>query len=91
MLKAGTQTLLVTFTPAGATDYTTATATVMLTVNSVTPTVKVTPSALSVTTAQVLAVPVTVNGEHANPNKTTAAKVDSPVGTYPIKIARGPL
>jgi len=39
VLGAGTQTLLVTFTPADAVDYTTATATVSLTVGKATPTI----------------------------------------------------
>jgi centrosomal CEP192-like protein len=39
VLKAGTQTLSATFTPTDTTDYTTATATVALTVNQATPTV----------------------------------------------------
>ena len=39
VLSAGTQTLSVTFTPTDAIDYTTATATVRLTVNQVTPTI----------------------------------------------------
>jgi len=39
VLKAGAQTLSVTFTPTDTTDYTTATATVALTVNQATPTI----------------------------------------------------
>jgi hypothetical protein len=40
VLKAGSQALSVTFTPTDTTDYTTATATVGLTVNTATPTIK---------------------------------------------------
>jgi hypothetical protein len=48
MLTAGTQVLSVTFTPTDATDYTTATATVSLTVNQATPSVAwATPAAIT--------------------------------------------
>ena len=51
VLGAGTQTLTVTFTPTDATDYTTATATVMLTVNQATPTIAwPTPASIAVGT-----------------------------------------
>ena len=52
MLKAGSQTLSVTFTPTDTTDYTTATATVTLTVNKATPTITwATPAAITYGTA----------------------------------------
>jgi hypothetical protein len=50
--KAGTQTLSVTFTPTDTTDYSTATATVSLTVNQATPTITwATPASISSGTA----------------------------------------
>jgi hypothetical protein len=52
MLSAGSQTLTVTFTPTGTTDYTTATETVSLTVNQATPTITwATPAAIAYGTA----------------------------------------
>jgi hypothetical protein len=52
VLGAGSQTLLVTFSPTDSTDYTTATASVTLTVNKATPTVTwSTPAAVTVGTA----------------------------------------
>jgi N-acetylneuraminic acid mutarotase len=52
VLTAGTQTLSVTFTPTDTADYTTATATVQLTVNQVTPTISwSTPAAITYGTA----------------------------------------
>jgi hypothetical protein len=52
LLKAGTQTLSVTFTPADTTDYTTAKATVALTVNKATPAITwATPTAITYGTA----------------------------------------
>ena len=62
VLSAGTQTLSVTFTPTDATDYSTAMATVQLTVNKATPKVTVTPSSSSMGTAQTLSVPVVMSG-----------------------------
>ena len=48
LLKAGTQTLSVTFTPTNSTDYATAKGTVTLTVDKVTPTIKwATPAAIT--------------------------------------------
>jgi hypothetical protein len=48
VLAAGVQTLSVTFTPTDTTDYTTATATVQLTINKVTPTIAwATPAAIA--------------------------------------------
>jgi hypothetical protein len=52
VLKAGAQTLSVTFTPTDTTDYTTATATVLLTVNQATPAISwTTPAAITYGTA----------------------------------------
>ena len=52
MLTAGSQTLSVTFTPTDSTDYTTATATVQLTVNKATPAITwATPAAIPYGTA----------------------------------------
>ncbi len=52
VLKAGSQTLSVTFTPTDTTDYTTATATVTLTVNQATPAITwATPAAITYGTA----------------------------------------
>jgi len=52
VLGAGSQTLSVTFTPTNTTDYTTATATVQLTVNQATPTITwATPAAITYGTA----------------------------------------
>ncbi len=52
VLGAGTQTLMATFTPTDTTDYSTTTATVMLTVNQATPTITwATPAAITYGTA----------------------------------------
>ena len=70
VLAAGAQSLGVTFTPTDIADYTTATASVPLTVNAVaasTPTVTVTPASFSITTAQALKVTVTVSGSGGTP------------------------
>jgi len=72
VLPAGSQTLSVTFTPTDSIDYTTATATVQLTVNKAIPTVTATPSATSITTAQTLSVAVQVSGGSGNPTPTGA-------------------
>jgi subtilase family serine protease len=62
VLGAGSPTLSVTFTPTDMTDYNTNVATVQLTVNKASPSVTVTPSASSITTAQALSVTVAVSG-----------------------------
>ena len=74
---AGPQTLTATFTPTDATDYTTAAASVTLTVNKATPTVLVTPSPSSITTAQPLFVTVAVNGGSGNPTPTGSVRLTS--------------
>jgi hypothetical protein len=55
VLGVGPQTLSVTLTPTDATDYTTATTTVQLTVNQATPTVSAWPTASAITFGQTLA------------------------------------
>jgi TolB protein len=62
VLRGGSYTLTAAFTPTDSTDYTTAAATVSITVNQATPTVKVAPSSSSITTAQALTVSVVVHG-----------------------------
>ncbi len=73
LLPTGSQTLSVTFTPSDKTDYTTATGTVLQVVTAaatIVPTVKVTTSATSITTAQVLEVTVAVSGASGKPAPT---------------------
>jgi hypothetical protein len=99
VLAAGTHTLTATFTPADSTDYTTATATVHLTVN---------PGVLTVTAnnasrvfgaanpAFTAAISGFVNGDTQSVVSgaaalTTTATAASPVGTYPIDAAQGTL
>jgi hypothetical protein len=69
---AGAQTLSLTFTPTDTADYTTATASVTLTVNKVTPSMSVLPSALSITTTQPLNVTVSIgaSGSGMTPSGT---------------------
>jgi hypothetical protein len=69
VLTAGTQTLKVTFTPTDTTDYTTATATVPLTVNQATPTITW-PSASAITYGQTLA------------SSTLTGGASTPAGTF---------
>jgi hypothetical protein len=66
VLNAGQQTLSVTLTPTDTTDYTTATATVALTVNQATPSVTTWPTASSITYGQTLA-SSTLTGGASNP------------------------
>jgi hypothetical protein len=70
VLPAGQRTLSVTFTPTDAVNYTTATASVSLVVNLVTPTLTLTPSATSITTTQTLTVTVAVSGGNGSPTPT---------------------
>ena len=70
MNTAGAQTLSVTFTPNDTTSYNSATGSVTLTVNAVspvTPTVAVNPTSSGITTAQSLSVTVTVSGTSGAP------------------------
>jgi hypothetical protein len=99
VLKAGSQTLSVTFTPTDTTDYTTATKTVTLTVNKAVLTV----TANNATRAFGAANPTFtdtitgfVNGDTQSvvtgaASLTTTATTTSPVGTYPITAAIGTL
>jgi len=62
VLGAGTQTLSTTFTPTDSTNYTTATASVTLTVGKTSPILTITPSASPITTAQPLTVTIAASG-----------------------------
>jgi len=100
LLKAGAQTLSVTFTPTDATDYASATATVTLTVNQEILYVtaygqsKIYGAALPTLT---YAFAGFVKGDTAAtattgvPSLTTTATVSSSVGTYPITVTAGTL
>jgi hypothetical protein len=87
VLSVGTQTLSVTFTPTDASNYTTFTQTVSLTVNKTTLTV----SAANANRFYNAANPTftgtvtgAVNGDTFTESLTTTAILSSPVGTYPI-------
>ncbi len=101
---AGNPTLSTTFTPADTTDYNSASSTVVLTVNAlppITPTVAVTPSASSVTTAQALTLTIAVSGGGSNPIPTgsvtltgggySSAATTLSSGSATINIAAGSL
>jgi hypothetical protein len=75
ILAAGQQTLSTTLTPTDSTDYTTATASALLTVNPASPMVSVMPSSPSITTTQPLQVTVNVSG---------AAGTVTPTGTITL-------
>jgi hypothetical protein len=75
VLGAGQQTLTAAFSPTDKTDYSTATASVTLTVNKATPTVLVMPSSSSIRTAQALSVTVAVNGGAGNPTPTGSVRL----------------
>lgn len=62
VLKAGAQTLSVTFTPSDTTHYTTATATVQLTVNQAPTTVSAWPTASAITSGQALSASTLTGG-----------------------------
>jgi len=83
VLSAGQHTLSATFTPMDAIDYTSATATVSLTVSRATPTVKVTPSSASIRATQALTVKVAVSGIAGNAAPTGSVTLTS--GTYTSK------
>jgi hypothetical protein len=100
VLKAGTQTVNATFTPTDATDYTTARASVQLTVNKAVLTV----TAANLTKVYGAPLPVLaytisgfVNGDAAasavtgTAALTTTASAQSGVGSYPISAAMGSL
>jgi hypothetical protein len=70
MLNAGMHPLSVNFTPTDSTDYTTANATVQLTVNGATPAVTATPSATTINSTQTLTVTVAVSGVAGAPSPT---------------------
>ncbi|HVU48850.1 MAG TPA: IPT/TIG domain-containing protein [Terracidiphilus sp.] len=100
VLNAGTQTLTVTFTPNDTTDYTTATASVPLTVAKAALTI--TASNVNVTYNQPIpaltgySVTGFVNGDtqsvlSGTPSESTTATQGSPAGTYPITIVQGTL
>jgi pimeloyl-ACP methyl ester carboxylesterase len=101
VLGAGVYTLTATFSPTDTTDYTSAIATVSLTVNKTTPTVMVTPGSSSITTAQTLTVTVTVSGGTGNPTPTgsviltgggyTSAAATLTSGSATINISAGKL
>jgi hypothetical protein len=96
---AGSQTLRVTFTPTDATDYTTATATVTLTVNKATLLVSANNISKSVgadNPALTFSCSGFVNGETAavlsgSPSLSTTATASSPAGNYSITVSQGTL
>jgi MBG domain (YGX type)/Chitobiase/beta-hexosaminidase C-terminal domain/FG-GAP-like repeat/Abnormal spindle-like microcephaly-assoc'd, ASPM-SPD-2-Hydin/NHL repeat len=99
VLAAGTQTLSATFTPTDATDYTTATKTVTLTVNKATLTVTATNASRAYGAANPTftdTITGFVNGDAQSvatgaASLTTTATTTSTVGTYPITAALGTL
>lgn len=68
ILAAGSQKLSVTFTPTDTTDYTTATGSVMLTVNQATPTIALTSSLNPATTGQSVTFTATVSSTAGKPS-----------------------
>ena len=99
VLKAGAQTLSVTFTPTDSTDYTTATKTVTLTVNKATLTVTATNASRAYGAANPTftdTISGFVNGDTQSvvtgaASLTTTATTTSTVSTYPITAALGTL
>jgi hypothetical protein len=99
VLTAGVHTLSVTFTPTDTTDYTTASATVNLTVNQAVLTVIANNASKVYGTANPGFTPSYsgfVNGDTSavltgSPSLTTTATAASPVGTYTITAAAGSL
>jgi sugar lactone lactonase YvrE len=99
VLNAGAQTLTATFTPTDTADYTTATATVSLTVNKAALLVSANNLSKSVgadNPALTFTVSGFVNGENSavlsgTPTLSTTATASSPAGHYPITIAPGTL
>ena len=99
MLGAGSQTLSVTFTPTDGVDYSTATATVNLTVNKAILTVTANNASNVYGTANPAFTPTYsgfVNGDTSavltgSPSLTTTATAASPVGSYTITAAAGTL
>jgi DNA-binding beta-propeller fold protein YncE/N-acetylneuraminic acid mutarotase len=100
VLKAGTQALAATFTPTDATDYTTAKASVQLTVNKAVLTV----TAANLTKVYGAALPALtytisgfVNGDTAvnavtgTAGLSTTATAQSGVGSYPVTVSLGSL
>jgi hypothetical protein len=96
---AGTPSESVTFTPTNATNYTTVTHTVQLTVNKAFLTVTATNASVAVNQAipnLTFSTAGYVNGDNSSvlsgaPVETTTATQGSPVGTYPITINQGSL
>jgi RHS repeat-associated protein len=80
ILAAGTQTLSATFTPTDATDYSTAAATVVLTVNNLPVSVTVSPTTASLNAGQTQQFTATVS----NTSNTTVMWSISPVGAGSI-------
>jgi hypothetical protein len=99
VLGAGSQTLSVTFTPTDGVDYTTATATVTLTVNKANLTVTANNASRVYGAANPTFTPTYsgfVNGDTSavltgSPSLTTTATAVSPVGSYTITAAAGTL
>jgi hypothetical protein len=99
VLAAGMQTLSVTFTPTDGVDYTTATATVTLTVNKANLTVTANNASRVYGAANPAFTPIYsgfVNGDTSvvltgSPSLTTTATAASPVGSYTITAAAGTL
>jgi sugar lactone lactonase YvrE len=99
MLGAGSQTLKVTFTPTDATDYTTGTGQVTLTVNQAVLTVTANNASRTYGAANpafTVSYAGFVNGDtqsvlSGSPSLTTTATVSSPVGNYTITAAAGTL
>jgi MBG domain (YGX type)/Bacterial Ig-like domain (group 3)/FG-GAP-like repeat len=99
VLTAGSHTLAVTFTPTDTTDYTTASATVNLTVNQAVLTVTANNASKVYGTANPAFTPIYsgfVNGDTSavltgSPSLTTTATAASPVGSYTITAAAGTL
>jgi hypothetical protein len=80
VLNGGAQTLSTTFTPSDNIDYSVATASVFLAVNPAMPTVTVTPSSGTITSAQPLTVMVAVSGVAGNLIPTGSVTLSS--GSY---------
>jgi hypothetical protein len=99
VLTAGTHTLSVTFTPTDTTDYTTASATVNLTVTKAILAVTANDASKVYGTANPAFTPIYsgfVNGDTSavltgSPSLTTTATAASPVGSYTITAAAGTL
>ncbi len=92
VLTAGTQTLKVTFTPTDTTDYTTATASVALTVNKGTPTITwATPASVAPgTTLSATQLNATANVAGTFVYTPAAGTVESTAGSYTLSVTFTP-